>query len=213
VDRCALGGTNAAGGIGVIARLLAVGAIALILPLPVVIVVAPLMWVLIPRILHALPTARSRTRDRERFERAALLVDALAAHLVAGISLLESLDSVAEIDDGDLGRATRDCGQLIRMGSIDPFAPWQQWPYLAPLARELSRAVTRGGSLASAAKRAARDLRAEEIRRRRTAVEQVTIRVAIPVSLCLLPAFILLAVVPPAVSLFTKADLPSTTPR
>jgi type II secretory pathway component PulF len=192
---------------------MAVGAAGLFLPLPLVIVIGPLLWLLTPRILNALPTARSRARDQARFQRAALLGEALAAHLAGGIPLLDSLDSVSGIDDGDLGRATKDCAQLIRMGSIAPFQPWQQWSYLVPLARELSRAYSRGGSLASAAERAARGMREEEMRRRRMAVERVTVRVSIPVSLCLLPAFILLAVVPPAVSLFSEVDLPSTTGR
>lgn len=191
-------------------RLLAAVIPLLLLPLLLALPTAILMWWLSPRFLNAFPTAHKQARERERLERATLLSEALAAHLVGGAGMLESLEAVAGIDDADLGRATRNCAQLMRLGSADPFAPWRQWDYLERLATDLTRVIATGGSAASAAMRAARVMRQEELRRRRIAVERVAVRASIPVSLCLLPAFILLAVVPPAVSLFSQVQISST---
>jgi pilus assembly protein TadC len=56
-------------------------------------------------------------------------------------------------------------------------------------------------------------MRDQESRQRRAAVEKVSVRITAPVSLCLLPAFLVLAVVPPAVGLFAKVEISSTSSR
>lgn len=85
--------------------------------------------------------------------------------------------------------------------------PGDQWaelaaqPGLGPLGRALSRAHLHGASVSEAIARLADDLAEAEL----TAVEEqarsVGVRAALPLGLCLLPAFVLLAVVPIAVGL------------
>ena len=193
-----------------IIRLGAAIAVLLLLPSFSGAAIALTLFFLLPRVLRALPTARTQRREVERSENALLLAEALAAHQRAGVPLLESLESCAATDNGDLGDATRGCAQLIRIGSKDPFAPWQRWAPLEPLARELTRALRTGGVLGAATNRAAQQMRDHAHRQRRMAVERLSVRLTFPVALCLLPAFLLLAVIPPALGILQQLDISST---
>lgn len=205
-----MGGADPAVGPAMILRYIAVAAIVFIMPSLMGIAVAGVTLLLMPRVLRALPTARSRERAQANKAAAILLAEALAAHLAAGVPLLEALDSCATAEIGELREATRACAQLIRTGSHDPFAPWQRWSALSPLARELSRALRLGSGTARAAQRGADRMREEDHRRRRLEVERVGIRITIPVALCLLPAFLLLAVLPPAIGILEQVNISST---
>lgn len=167
--------------------------------------VAMALYLLLPRVVGALPTARAQRRAAEDGDQVLLLAEALAAHLHAGVPLLESLDSCADV--GELGEATRACAELIRIGSQEPFAPWQRWDLLAPMTRELSRALRNGSGLSGSARRAAQHMREYASRKRRIEVERVSVRITMPIALCLLPAFLLLAVVPPTLGILTQLDI------
>ncbi|HEY0888763.1 MAG TPA: type II secretion system F family protein, partial [Nocardioides sp.] len=86
----------------------------------------------------------------------------------------------------------------LRLGA-DPAVVWQVFasePALAPLGRTLARAHRSGAPVAGSVERLADDLaraaRAEvEDRARR-----VGVRAAVPLGLCLLPAFVLIGIVP-----------------
>lgn len=200
-----------------ILSLLAAGAVLLVIPSWAGLALAAALVTLLPRVIRALPTARTHHRAAQRSESALLLAEALAAHLVAGVALVESLDSCADVDAGDLGAATRQCAQLIRMGSADPFTPWRHWDELAPLARELTRALHQGNPVAAATERGAQRIRAKAHREHRMAVERISVRITAPVALCLLPAFLLLAVVPSAMGILQQVQVTaipssSTTP-
>lgn len=142
-------------------------------------------------------TARRR---RERLERdLPLLVDLLSACLRAGQAPGSALAAVtASLEPGPLRAETSTVVARLRLGG-DPLTTWRalgSHPQLGPLGRTVARALDGGASVADAMS----DL-AQELRRTRRADVQararsVGARAAAPLGLCLLPAFVLVGIVP-----------------
>lgn len=142
-------------------------------------------------------------RDREMVARELPgVVRLLAVALAAGVPMALALEQVA---DALPGRAT----ELLRLsrGRLALGVPAEQvwWelarqPGLEPLGRAMARAHRSGGGVTEAALRLADDL-AREVR---MAVEDrartVGIRAAVPLGACLLPAFLLVGIVPVVVA-------------
>jgi len=158
-------------------------------------VAVPLAW----RWLSRLEPAASRRR-REQLERdLPLLVDLLAACLRAGQAPGSALAAVtASLEPGPLRTETSTVVARLRLGG-DPLTTWRAvggHPQLGPLGRTVARALDGGASVADAMG----DL-AQELRRTRRADVQararsVGARAAAPLGLCLLPAFVLVGIVP-----------------
>ncbi len=88
---------------------------------------------------------------------------------------------------------------------VDPVAVWEPLtadPVLAPLARTLSRAARSGARVADAVDRLSVDLARQARGRSEERARSVGVRAAVPLGLCLLPAFLLLGVVPVVAGLF-----------
>ncbi len=88
---------------------------------------------------------------------------------------------------------------------VDPVAVWEPLttdPVLAPLARTLSRAARSGARVADAVDRLSVDLARQARARSEEQARSVGVRAAVPLGLCLLPAFLLLGVVPVVAGLF-----------
>ena len=82
---------------------------------------------------------------------------------------------------------------------VDPVAVWESLvpdPVLAPLARTMSAAARSGASVADAIERLAVDLARTARARREDRARAVGVKAALPLGLCLLPAFLLIGVVP-----------------
>ena len=127
-----------------------------------------------------------------------LVVDLLVAALCAGSGPSEALERVAEV----VGGATRDELQVplarLRLGA-DPVAVWTSLgghPQLHRLGRTLARAAESGAPVAEALQRLASDLRDRHRAEVEARVRQVEVKAAAPLGVCLLPAFVLLGVVP-----------------
>ena len=73
---------------------------------------------------------------------------------------------------------------------------------LAPLARALVRSQVSGASVVQAVERLADELERESLARAEDAARRVGVAAAVPLGVCLLPAFMLLGVVPTVASLF-----------
>lgn len=139
-------------------------------------------------------------RRRERLERdLPLLVDLLSACLRAGQAPGSALAAVsASLEPGPLRAETSTVVARLRLGG-DPLTTWRalgSHPQLGPLGRTVARALDGGASVADAMS----DL-AQELRRTRRADVQararsVGARAAAPLGLCLLPAFVLVGIVP-----------------
>lgn len=142
------------------------------------------------------PAARRR---RERLTASVPhVVDLMAACLAVGLSPAAAVEQIAAaveppVRDELIAHAAR-----LRLG-VDPVTVWREMarhPQLGGLGRSVSRAVESGASVAEAMQRLADDLR----RRSRAEVERrargVGVKAAVPLGVCLLPAFVLVGVVP-----------------
>jgi Flp pilus assembly protein TadB len=138
-------------------------------------------------------------RRRERLEAAVPhAIDLLAACLAAGLSPGAALEQITEAVPSPLAGELADVTARLRLG-VDPVTVWRELarhPQLGGLGRTVSRAVESGASVADAMLRLADD----ERRRSRAAVESraraVGVKAALPLGVCLLPAFVLVGVVP-----------------
>jgi Flp pilus assembly protein TadB len=148
----------------------------------------------------------SRTwEDREVRRRRAVLagdvqhvVDLLSAAVSAGASPAYALHEVAALCDDVTAETLLHWSRRLRWGS-EPGEVWADMAaheQLGPLGQALLRSATSGAPVAASLERLAEDERA----RHRGAVEgrvrQIEVKAAAPLGLCLLPAFVLLGIVP-----------------
>jgi len=151
-------------------------------------------WIAIGR-TEPLAVRRDRAMARRELPH---LVRLLGAALAAGTSPAEALALVAEALPGPAADRVAPVVARLRLGA-DPVATWRglaEEAALAPLGRTLARAHATGTPVASSVTRLsdelARSARAEVEDRARS----VGVRAAVPLGLCLLPAFLLIGVVP-----------------
>jgi Flp pilus assembly protein TadB len=142
------------------------------------------------------PAARRR---RERLESAVPhAVDLMAACLAAGLSPAASVEQVRDVVDEPLARELAGLARRLELG-VDPATVWRELaghPQLGSLGRTMSRAVESGASVAEAMQRLADDLRGRSRARVESRARAVGVKAAVPLGGCLLPAFVLVGVVP-----------------
>ena len=149
-------------------------------------------------------------RRRERLAAAVPhAVDLMAACLAAGLSPAAAVEQIAAAVDEPLAGELAALGSRLRLG-VDPATVWRdlaRHPQLGGLGRTVSRAVESGASVADAMGRLAEDLR----RLNRAAVESraraVGVKAALPLGVCLLPAFVLVGIVPVVAALLTSLGI------
>jgi pilus assembly protein TadC len=138
-------------------------------------------------------------RRRERLVAAVPhVVDLMAACLGAGLSPSAALEHVADA----VGPPARDelvaVSARLRLG-VDPGTVWRdlaRHPQLGGLGRALARAVESGASVADAMQRLSDDLRRTARADVESRARAVGVKAAVPLGVCLLPAFVLVGVVP-----------------
>jgi Flp pilus assembly protein TadB len=152
--------------------------------------------------------AVARRRERIRTE-LPVAVELIGACLGAGGAAVTAFGVVAEALPGPLGEELAAVHHRLQLG-VDPTLVWaemEQHAQLAPLGRALARAHHSGAAVAGVVAALADDLRD----RARAEVEErarsVDVRAAAPLGVCLLPAFLLLGVVPMVAGLFSVMDL------
>ena len=139
---------------------------------------------------------------RKRRERLLLalphVVDLMAACLRSGASPDAAVARAARAVDPPMREELAELTARMRLGT-DPTRVWSDLgahPQLGPLGRCVARATESGASVADAMQRLAEDQR----RATRALVENraraVGVKAAVPLGLCLLPAFILVGIVP-----------------
>ncbi len=136
-------------------------------------------------------------------------VDLLASCLDVGGAPESALLAVAEALGGPVGEEFRAIQHRLAMG-VDPADVWRavaQRPGLGPLGRSLGRAHQTGGPVGAAAHQLAEELRARVSAEVEDRARSVEVKAAAPLGLCLLPAFMLLGVVPMVVGVFTSMAL------
>jgi Flp pilus assembly protein TadB len=161
---------------------------------PAAALVAAGTWIGVARM--EAPAARRR---REQME-AGLphAVDLLVACLASGSAPGTAVAEVADALDGPLREELTGVAVRLRLGA-DPVTVWREvaaHPELGRLGRSVARAVDSGSSVAAAMTRLADDLRRDARSRVEARARAVGVKAALPLGLCMLPAFVLVGVVP-----------------
>jgi Flp pilus assembly protein TadB len=126
------------------------------------------------------------------------VVDLMASCLTAGVSPTAALDKVAAAVGEPMGTELDALSARLRLG-IDPVTVWSDaaaHPQLGALSRAVARAVESGASVADAMVRLSEDLRVRSDAQVEARARSVGVRAAVPLGVCLLPAFVLVGVVP-----------------
>ncbi|WP_205473204.1 type II secretion system F family protein [Nocardioides sp. SYSU D00038] len=161
--------------------------------------VVPLAWHLIGRVE---PPDVRRRREQVRVDLphvVGLLADAVRAGRPPG----EALELVVEAFPGAAADRLAPLGARLALGA-DPAQVWgglADHAELAPLGRALARAHTTGGSVVATIERLAVELAASARADTEDRARRVGVQAAVPLGLCLLPAFVLVGIVPVAAGL------------
>lgn len=133
------------------------------------------------------------------------LVDLLAATLRSGAAPSAALTAVASACPGAAADRLRPVLARLRIGvpAEDVWRALARDDVLAPLGHTLARAEVSGTSVADAIERLADDLEREALAAVEDRARAVGVKAAVPLGLCLLPAFILIGIVPTIAGLLT----------
>lgn len=155
---------------------------------------AVVVWVVLGR---AETPAQRRRRERVRAD-LPHLVGLLAAAVRSGLPPADALALVCVALPGPAADSLAPLPPRIALG-VDPAVAWaslESEPSLAPLGRTLARSVRTGEPVAEALDRLGAELAARAGAETEDAARRVGVRAAVPLGLCLLPAFLLLGIVP-----------------
>ena len=147
----------------------------------------------------------SRRHEREEVQRTLPhLIDLFASTLRAGAEPVAGLAQVCAALPGSA--ADRLAPVVARApggaGGLDAWDAIAEDGELAPVARAVVRSLTSGASVVQTVERLADELARESAARAEDAARRVGVAAAVPLGVCLLPAFLLLGVVPTVASLF-----------
>lgn len=126
------------------------------------------------------------------------VVDLMAASLSVGASPVTVVERISAAVEPPMNDEMAAVSARLRMG-VDPVRVWAELgahPQLGPLGRCLVRAAESGSSVADAMHRLAEDLRRSSRAEVENRARAVGVKAAAPLGLCLLPAFVLVGVVP-----------------
>ena len=147
----------------------------------------------------------SRRREREEVERTLPhLIDLFASTLRSGAEPVAGLAQVCAALPGPAADRLAPVVEQARWGAsgIEAWRSVSEDDELAPLARAMVRSLTSGASVVQTVERLADELARESMARAEDAARRVGVAAALPLGVCLLPAFLLLGVVPTVASLF-----------
>lgn len=165
-------------------------------------VAATLTWIAVGRIE---PAEVRRAREQVARE-LPHVVRLLGVALSSGAPPADALEIVADALPGPAGERLRPVATRLRLGA-DPAAGWAALgadPALAPLGRALARAEDGGVSVATSIARLADDLSGKSRAELERQARAVGVKAAAPLGLCLLPAFLLIGIVPLVGGLLTS---------
>ncbi len=154
--------------------------------------------VLVHRTLSRREPASARRRREAVARSLPHVVDLLAVALAAGAAPSTAFGSVADAVGGPVAEEldTVRRGLVLGRDPVQVFDDLARRPGLAPLGRALARAVETGASVSDTLHRLADDVAASARQDSEARARTVGVRAAAPLGLCLLPAFVLVGVVP-----------------
>jgi Flp pilus assembly protein TadB len=162
----------------------------------------------IAAVLITVAPARHQPR-RVAADEIPVVVDLLAGCLDAGAGIADALDAAAIAASGLLHDLCRDTASALRNGAPAASA-WQLWlsdPSLAAVGRTAVRTARTGASAAEDFRRTASRLRARRQAAAQHRVRQASVWLVVPLGLCFLPAFVLVAVAPLVIGLLPTLRL------
>jgi Flp pilus assembly protein TadB len=136
------------------------------------------------------------------------VVTLLAAALRAGADPGEAVAVVAEALPGPAASRLTAVASRLRLGG-DPASVWAELgrdPELAALGRTLARAQATGAPVVTAVERLAVDLARAARGGAEDRARAIGVKAAVPLGLCLLPAFVLIGIVPLVAALMLSLD-------
>ena len=134
----------------------------------------------------------------------ALVVDLVAAAMDAGAAPVSALQVAATSVGGGVSDRLDPVVAALRLGASWEVAWTQAVDDLLLLRRALHPAGSSGAATATLLRSAADELRAQAWRDAQVAAQRFGVRLLLPLGLCLLPASVLVAVVPVVLSLATS---------
>lgn len=150
------------------------------------------------RRVSGLETAGARRRRQHLESDLPHVVDLVRALVDTGAAPDRALRAVSAVVSPVVRDELRPWVGRLALGS-DPVLVWSELgrhPQLGRLGRSLHRAAVTGAPVSEALRRLAEDLRAAQRADVQQRVRQVEVRAAAPLGACLLPAFVLIGVVP-----------------
>ena len=134
-----------------------------------------------------------------------VVVELLAGCLDAGLTMPASLEAASVAGDPVTAAACLAASAALRRGApaAEAWYSWMADPWLEPVARSTVRTTQSGASVADELRRVAARLRSRRHARLQQRVQQASIWVVVPLGLFFLPAFVLVAVVPIVIGLFS----------
>ncbi len=149
----------------------------------------------------------SRRREREEVQRTLpYLIDLFAATVRAGAEPVAGLAQVCAALPGAAADRLAPVVEHARWGAsgIEAWRTVLSDDELAPLGRAMVRSLTSGAPVVPTVERLADELARESMARAEDAARRVGVAAAVPLGVCLLPAFLLLGAVPTVASLFSS---------
>lgn len=148
-------------------------------------------------------------RREELVEDLPIGVDLLGSCLDAGAAPESALVAVSRALGGPVGEEFLAIHHRLDVG-VDPVQVWRSvaaHPQLAPLGRAVGRAHETGAPVGRAVHRLAEELRERARAEVETRARSIEVKASAPLGLCLLPAFVVLGVVPMVVGVFSSMQL------
>lgn len=191
------------------APMLAAAALVVLLGWPFGVVAGGVALVLVPRLLARLQSAGDAARVTQLTRQLPDAIDLLAAMLRAGAPIAPALAAVALAQDEPMGSSLSQVASSIEIGvDID-----QAWLLLGDIdgvdevAAAMRRSQSTGAPIAATLALTASELRRRHEVRMQVAARRAGVHALLPLALCFLPAFVLLAAVPVVVALASSSGL------
>lgn len=159
------------------------------------------LWI-VPRLNNTDEKPRLQALARQAPDAA----ECLASCLSAGAPLWSAMATVADAFGDPLGTLLRRCRDRHELGSqpSETFGELISEPILAPIGRVLLRSSESGGALSNSLVACGSRMRKERAGQLQQKAQAVGVKSVMPLSVCFLPAFILVSVVPVIGSLVTR---------
>lgn len=166
------------------------------------ILIASLIVWLLPKLINKLPTKSTQYENRVIQQELDLAIDLLAAALGAGLGVLAALDAVSSVVEPRLATELTAAANRIQWGAEVELAFGKEFRVIgSALARAMDHGVGAGKALAEIAERTRAQRKTQLLRK----TKKLSVTLALPVALLMLPGFVLVGVVPmivPALSSF-----------